>query len=148
MNINNILRDHFSRTERVQTNLRSLQPNQVIQGTIVKLFPNNQALIQIGQEQKIAQLDTPLAVGERYYFQVVNNEKYIHLKVLGELLKQEMSMNIDALLQQLGLSSDRMLRQFVQHLIREQIPFDRSTLLQSLPLLALSDYKQTTFQTI
>jgi len=148
MNINNILRNHLSRTERVQPSFRSLQPNQVIQGTIVKLFPNNQALIQIGQEQRIAQLDTALAVGEKYYFQVVNNEQYMHLKVLGDPLEQEVALNVQALLQQLGLSSDRPLRQFVQHLIQEQIPFDRNTLIQSLPLLSLNDHKQTAFRVI
>src|SRR5690625_3723994 len=141
MNINNILRNHLSRTERVQPSFRSLQPNQVVQGTIVKLFPNNQALIQIGHEQRLAQLDTALVVGEKYYFQVVKNEQYIHLKVLGEPIQQETTLNIEALLQQLSLPTDRQTRQFVQHLIQEQVPFDRNTLLKSLPILSISDNK-------
>lgn len=132
----------------MEPNFRSLKPNQVVQGTIVKLFPNNQALIQIGHEQRLAQLDTALVVGEKYYFQVVKNEQYIHLKVLGEPIQQETTLNIEALLQQLSLPTDRQTRQFVQHLIQEQVPFDRNTLLKSLPILSISDNKQMTFQII
>src|SRR5690625_6886361 len=76
MNINNILRNHLSRTERVQPSFRSLQPNQVIQGTIVKLFPNNQALIQIGQEKRNAQLVSIIEVCEIYYFKFY---KIVHI---------------------------------------------------------------------
>lgn len=148
MNIHKLLRSHLVRSERPQPNFHTLQPNQVIQATIVKLFPNNQAMIQIGQEQKIAQLDAALAVGEKYYFQVLSHDDFIHLKVLGEPLETEVTTNIQTLLEQLGLSSHRQLREFVQYLIQNQVPFDRNTLIQSLPLLALSDEQQSAFQKI
>ncbi|HLS07212.1 MAG TPA: hypothetical protein VK079_04585 [Bacillota bacterium] len=148
MNIHQVLRGHLVRPERQQPSFRTLQPNQVIQAKIVKLFPNQQAMIQIGQEQKIAQLDTALAVGEKYYFQVLSHDDFIHLKVLGEPLETEITTNIQSLLQQLGLSSHRQLREFVQYLMQNQVPFDRNTLIQSLPLLALSDDQQTAFQMI
>src|SRR5690625_2647632 len=147
MNINHMIRNHFARSERVQLTFNKLQPNQIVQGQILKLFPNNQALIQVGQDQRMAQLDTALAVGERYYFQVINNAEFIHLKVLGEPLEGTQStVNIDALLQQLGLSAQRQLKEFVQHLMREQIPFDRHTLVQSLPFLTNNDQKPLTYQ--
>src|SRR5690625_1442143 len=147
MNISNMIRSHFVRSERTQLTFNNLRPNQIVQGQIIKLFPNNQALIQIGQDRKMAQLDTALSVGERYHFQVVDNTKFIHLKVLGESLQNNQpSLNIDALLQQLGLSSHRPLRNFVQHLMKEQIPFDHRTLVQSLPFLTNNNEQQMTYQ--
>lgn len=135
MNIQQIFRKQL---QRQQSNLQVLRPNQIIQGQIVKLYPDNKALIQIGRNQHVAQLDIPLSVGERYFFQVQDETEYVHLKVMGDAIKQSISTNIDELLSRFGLPKDRAARQIVHYLLREQIPFDGKTVKQLVPMLEAS----------
>lgn len=83
----------------------------------------------------IAQVKTSLTIGEQYHFQVQAADKVIHLKVLGEPLKGEESVNIKSLLQQLGLKKTKSNISLLQSLIREKIPFDIKQLVQAFQVL-------------
>lgn len=135
MNIQQILRQQL---QRQQSNVQVLRPNQIVQGQIVKLYPENKALIQIGGKQHVAQLDIPLSIGEKYFFQVQDETEYVHLKVLGDAIKQSAATNIDQLLSRLGLSNDRSAKQLVQYLMQEQTPFDSQTIKRLAPMLKTS----------
>ncbi|ALX47452.1 hypothetical protein AOX59_01850 [Lentibacillus amyloliquefaciens] len=47
-----------------------LRPGQIIQGNIVKIYPDQKAQIQLGTHKMTAQLETSLTVSARYHFQV------------------------------------------------------------------------------
>src|SRR5690625_1477000 len=86
---------------------QTIKVGQIIQGKILKLYPNQKAQIQLGSQIMIAQLEAALAVGERYHFQVEATDDLIHLKVIGEHLKNRPQTHITALLQALGLKTSK-----------------------------------------
>lgn len=125
------------RLERITEPTNTLRPGQIVQGKILKIYPNHRAQLQIGSQQMIAQLEAPLAVGERYHFQVANTEDMIELKVIGTNLKSNPTAteNVVQLLNQLNIQGTRTVLPFVQTLINEKIPFTKQQLQQALQLL-------------
>lgn len=112
-----------------------LRDGNIVSGKILKVFPNNQAEIQIGNHTLIAKVTTPITVGEQYYFQIQRNDQMIQLKVLGEQLKRDQTENVISLMQRLGLKITKANIQFIQQLIIEKIPFQRDQLIHALHLL-------------
>lgn len=139
LTIQHVFRNRFHRIADVQ---QTLKRNQIIRGHIIKLYPDNKALIQLGMQKKIAQLEASLAVGERYYFQVQETKDVIHLKVLGDKLTHHPQANLSQLLNHLGVPINRHMIAFVQSLIQSQIPFDRHSLIQLIPLLNIAQDQQ------
>jgi len=130
-----------SRLQGVVNVKQSLRPNQIIRGHIIKLYPNHKALVQLGDEKKIAQLEASLAVGKQYHFQVQENKAIIHLKVLGQPLTDETEIDISNLLKNLGIKVNRNNINFVQFLMKKNIPFDSYTFARATSLLDLSSNK-------
>ncbi|MUK89931.1 hypothetical protein GMD78_16290 [Ornithinibacillus sp. L9] len=118
--------------ESVQT----LRTGQVVQGKILKLFPNNKAQIQLGSQQLIAQLEASLTIGANYHFQVKASNSLLHLQVIGHQLQSKDRLNTMNLLEQLGLKATKMNITFVQMLLSEKIPFDQEQLGGALQLLS------------
>lgn len=133
MSIYNITGSH---SVKLSNPKHPLKPGQIIQGRILKLFPDNKAQIQLGTQKMIAQLETPLTLGERYHFQVEAADKVIHLKVLGDSLKNLERSNILNLMQQLGLKHSKANAAFMQLLINDRIPFDKKQLNNVFQLLS------------
>ena len=114
---------------------QTIKVGQIIQGKILKLYPNQKAQIQLGSQIMIAQLEAALAVGERYHFQVEATDDLIHLKVIGEHLKNRPQTHITELLQALGLKTSKGNIEAVQNLMLEKVPFTRAQLAQGFALL-------------
>lgn len=112
-----------------------LKTGQIVQGKIVKLYPNNKAQIQIGSQTMIAQLEASLTIGENYHFQVTSNADVTHLKVIGEQLQRNASENMHTLLQGLGMKATKANIALMQQLIKDKIPFDRNQLIAAFQLL-------------
>lgn len=112
--------------------LNNLKAGDVLQGIVKQLYPNHKAAIQMQGSQLIAQLEASLSVGGKYFFQVTSNERKMpELKVItGE--QQNGKQLIDNLLQQLGIKETRLSSQLVSALAREQVPMQRSDLLQAI----------------
>ena len=53
---------------------------QILYGKINKLYPNQMAEVQIGNQKVLANLEAPLQAGERYLLQVQQNLGNILLK--------------------------------------------------------------------
>lgn len=125
------------RLERITEPTNTLRTGQIVQGKILKIYPNHRAQLQIGSQQMIAQLEAPLAVGERYHFQVANTENMIELKVIGTNLKSSPTAteNVVQLLNQLNIQGTRTVLPFVQTLINEKTPFTKQQLQQAIQLL-------------
>lgn len=113
-----------------------LRNGQVALGKVNKIYPNNRAEVQIGGHRFIAQLETPLAVGERYIFQVdQKSDQLIHLRVLGSQVSEISQEHIASLLRELNIRINDVSINFVRALIDEQIPFNQKQLVEALHLL-------------
>ncbi|WP_067729349.1 hypothetical protein [Oceanobacillus damuensis] len=118
-----------------------LRPGQIIQGKILKLYPDNKAQILLGGQTLIAQLEASLSIEGRYHFQVQSSDEMIHLKVLGEQLKSQAGLSVTNLMMQLGVKTTKHNTAFVQNIVNENIPFDRTQLKDALQILASSANK-------
>ncbi|UJL47921.1 hypothetical protein KFZ58_08755 [Virgibacillus sp. NKC19-16] len=134
----------LNRSTNMNHTQQVLRSGQIIQGKIVKLYPDNKAQLQLGSQRMVAQLEAALSTGEKYHFQVRTKDNAIHLKVLGEQLKNRTQENVTQLLHQLGLKVSKANTAFVQTLIHENIPFDKNQLLQAFQLLNSSQNKEHT----
>src|SRR5699024_34653 len=141
MNMNQIISQRLSTLKGVQSP-PSLQAGQIVQGHILKLYPNHKAEIQIGLHKLIAQHEASLTLDERYNFQVQTTDNVIYLKVLGDKLTKQANQNGMALLKQLGLKGNKHHAAFLQSLIAEGIPFDIVQLKQALKLLDIKSDKE------
>lgn len=59
-----------------------LKKGQMVYGRVLKIHSNQTAEISLGQNKVTAVLDAPIALGERYWFQVQINDDQTMLKVL------------------------------------------------------------------
>lgn len=118
-----------------------LRPGQIVQGEILKLYPNNKAQIQLGSKKMVAQLEASLTTDGKYHFQVQATEDVIHLKVLGKQLQTNLHTNVKYLLHQLGLKTTKPTQALVQDLIHEKIPFRKDQLVKAFRLLEGSENK-------
>lgn len=101
-----------------------LQPGQVFKGTVVKLYPDQMALVQIGGIQVQAKLEAHLEAGQQAWLQVQPSLGTVTLKVLTSpdqpLLTQE--ANLENLLRMLGIANTRENRSLVQALLQSNLP--------------------------
>lgn len=134
MSVNHVLGQRLT-SSKIADALVVLRPGQIVQGKIVKLFPDNKAQIQLGSQRRIAQLEASLTVGGKYHFQVQASDSLIHLKVIGSQLKQQTDTNIMNLFQQLGLKRSKSNAELLKSLISEKIPFRKEQLAQAFHLL-------------
>ncbi len=132
MNIPNI---QLNKSSEAANRVLVLRDGNIVVGKITKIYSNQQAEIQIGNHKVTAKVLTPLTIGERYFFQVQQNEHQVQLKVIGNALKQNQTINVTDLLQRLGLKVTKQNIQFVQSLINEKIPFNQAQISQALRLL-------------
>ncbi|WP_284139934.1 MULTISPECIES: hypothetical protein [unclassified Virgibacillus] len=112
-----------------------LRPGQIVQGKILKLYPNNKAAIQLGSKMMIAQLEAALTVGEKYFFQVQQTADMVHLKVVNEQVTLNSEDSMMQLLKQLGFKATKGMNIFTQLLVYEKIPFDVQQLQKAFPIL-------------
>ncbi|MGP4106966.1 hypothetical protein [Virgibacillus sp. L01] len=122
-------------SSQVSNSTQSLRPGQIVQGKIVKLFTNNKAQIQLGTQKMVAQLEASLTVGGKYHFQVQASDNVVHLKVIGEQLKNQANVNMMSLMRQLGLNATKSNIALMQSLISEKIPFSKEQLQKAFQLL-------------
>lgn len=113
----------------------SLKTGQIVEGKVAKLYPNQMALIQVGSRQMVAQLETPLTVGERYHFQVSVSEDTVYLKVLGEQSSKNPEKSLAQLMTRLGITAGKPEIAFVKNLIDQHIPFQKEQVKQALTIL-------------
>ncbi|TRM12384.1 hypothetical protein FH966_12170 [Lentibacillus cibarius] len=127
---------------------QALQPGQIVQGKIMKLYANQTAQIQLGSRKMIAQLEASLTVGGRYHFQVQPSDELIHLRVIGGQLPTQGAGDEMELLKQLGFKASKSHADLVQTLNKEKIPFTKEQLQGAFRLLNESKNTQQTQQII
>lgn len=121
---------------------QQLKAGDVVQGKIVKLFPDHKSKINLAGKQMVAQLEAPLIIGERYHFQVQHvQEQILHLRVLANNLKNNSEQSAIQLIQQLGLKPTKVSIAFMQSLIKQQLPFNQNSFIQAVNLLQSREAK-------
>lgn len=120
---------------RVPKNELTFRDGQIVQGKILKLFPNNRAEIQIGNHKLVAEITTSLQINKQYFFQVQADDSLIHLKVLSEQVTKAPTQNIAQLLQQLQMKPTKQHIAFIQQLIAERVPFQITDIQQAFKLM-------------
>ncbi len=114
-----------------------MKEGQVIHGSIVKIFPNDTAELQIGAQKVIAKLETPLQAGNAHFFQVTKSEPNLQLKVVSEPLIQSNSSSQTTvqLIKAMNLPNTKEMQVAVQFFLKEQIPMAKEQLVQAVQLL-------------
>ncbi|WP_226665724.1 hypothetical protein [Metabacillus litoralis] len=106
-------------------NQLSLKENQIVHGKVLKLFPDQKALIQIGQSKLVAQLETSMSTKENYWFKVGGSLKQgINLKMVKQVeydknSKQAIAKDLVHLFQQKPTRNNVLL---AKELMKENIP--------------------------
>src|SRR5690625_5276829 len=132
----NIAKVHVERLNKTGESRLTLRNGQVAFGKVNKIYPNNRAEVQIGSHRFIAQIETPLAVGERYIFEVnKKSDQLIHLKVISTQINEMKQDHIVSLLRQLHINVNQINVSFAQSLLNEKIPFRKNELINALQLL-------------
>ncbi|WP_342566822.1 hypothetical protein MKY09_12790 [Psychrobacillus sp. FSL K6-4046] len=114
-----------------------LKEGQVVHGTIKKLFPNQTAEMQIGNQKIIAKLETPLKTGDAHFFQVTKSAPEIQLKVVTGPLSggNSIAQQSQQLLQAMNLSKSSEMQAIIQFFIKEQLPISKEILIQAEQLI-------------
>lgn len=132
MSIHHIVRKNLTHSYETKKNIKA---GQIIQGKILKLFPDNKAQIQLGSNRFIAQLEVPLLLGEHYIFQVESTGDLLKLKVItGESINQSHLSTAD-LIRAIGLRASKNNVAFTQALVNDQVPFNKNELAHAFQLL-------------
>lgn len=104
-------------------------PGQVYKGTVLKLYPDNRALVQIGGMQVHAKLETSLEAGQKAWLQVQPSSEMVTLKVLSTdgQAQETADANMEGLLRSLGIKDSAESRAIVQAMLQHNLPVSKET---------------------
>ncbi|WP_052807089.1 hypothetical protein [Mesobacillus subterraneus] len=117
------LKSLFTEKTAKQTQMTEFRPGQLINGKIIKLYPEHIAEVLIGSQKVVAQLEVPLSANERYWFQVQPGEGKIHLKLISSSANEkDQHGSMTRILSELGLQPTKENLDLVRFFIKEQLP--------------------------
>lgn len=113
-----------------QGKILDFNPGDVIKGKVMKLFPNQTALVQFNGSPLVAQLQAPLTANTAYWFEVqpkLNGK--LQLKVITELQGMpERGEMMNSLLKELRLPPTKMNEKLITSLIEKNLPLPKNHL--------------------
>lgn len=120
----------FNSFEIYDRKLPRFREGQIFHGTVIKLLPNDLALITVSRAPVVAKLEVALEAGQEYWFVVKKNSDTPMLQVLSSS-KQPKSLvhpeqSVKQLLRQLGLPLTSTNISLVSYLKDEGIPFTKT----------------------
>ncbi|WNS77157.1 hypothetical protein RRV45_09280 [Bacillus sp. DTU_2020_1000418_1_SI_GHA_SEK_038] len=104
-----------------------LRPGQIISGKVMKLFPNGIAEVLVGSNKVIAQLEAPLSVNERHWFQVQSGEGKVHLRVLEANGGNGTDATSESVLKELALPNSKVNTTLLQFFQNKHLPITKET---------------------
>lgn len=107
----------------------------MVTGKVLKLYPNQRALVQLGNQQVTAQLEAALTLNGRYLFQVKSNDQMVQLQVMNEVGMQQSDKQTTQILQQLGISFSKERANLIKTLLNENIPFQKGDVQKAISIL-------------
>lgn len=130
----------FNQKTTQQLKTAEFRPGQIINGKILKLYPDQVAEVQVGNQRMIAKLETPLSANERYWFQVQPGEGKVHLKVIGSGSEDKVQPGSMAkILGEFAMQPTKDNLELVRFFIKEQLPVNRELLKQAAEWLSTAD---------
>ncbi len=111
----------------------ALKQGQVFHGTIKKLYPDQMAEIQVGNQKFIAKLEVPLKAGDAHFFQVTGTDPQAELKVVSGPMTptSSPSQQINQLLESMNLPKSAEMQQLLGHFMKAELPISKDQLLQA-----------------
>ncbi len=111
----------------------ALKQGQVFHGTIKKLYPDQMAEIQVGNQKFIAKLEVPLKAGDAHFFQVTGTDPQAELKVVsGPMMPTASpSQQINQLLESMNLPKSAEMQQLLGHFMKAELPISKEQLIQA-----------------
>ncbi|MBG9945064.1 hypothetical protein ABE237_14525 [Brevibacillus formosus] len=106
-----------------------LTPGQVFKGTVIKHYPDNMALVQVGGMQVQAKMEASLEPGQKAWLQVQPSTGVVTLKVLesvGEGAGKDASL--EGLMRSLGIADTKENKAIVQALLGANLPVNKETI--------------------
>jgi hypothetical protein len=129
----------------------TFQPGQILNGKIIKLFPNGIASLQVGSQKMVAQLEASLDVKHRYWFQVQPGDGKVKLKVIG-IVPESRSLQdgtpITGLMNELSISTKDVKEETIRFFLKEQLPINKEIIQSSAGFLKESNSLQDGHETI
>ena len=118
---------------------------QLFHGKVIKLLPNDFALLEIGGTRLNAKLEVGLSAGRRYWFQVEQNEPFPRLKMIPVegAEKTPANRSTEVLLKQIGLPPTASNKALVSFFAKEGLPFSKAFLQKASPWLANRDVAES-----
>ena len=123
----------------------TFQPGQILNGKIIKLFPNGIASLQVGSQKMVAQLEASLDVKHRYWFQVQPGDGKVKLKVIGIVPESRSSQDgtpITGLMNELSISTKDVKEETIRFFLKEQLPINKEIIQSSAGFLKESNSLQ------
>jgi hypothetical protein len=111
-----------------------LSPGQVFKGTVLKLYPDKMALVQIGGMQVHAKLETNLEEGQQAWLQVQPSNGTVTLKVISAHPQETADTSWQGLLRSLGLPDTPENRSLVKALVSQNLPVSKDVLQAFAPI--------------
>ncbi|WP_442599482.1 hypothetical protein [Neobacillus sp. D3-1R] len=147
--VSSIISSVFKQDSKQQLQPTSLRPGQIFNGKILKLFPNQTAEVQIGNQKMIAQLDIALQAGSRYWLQVQPGEGKIYLKVLNNISGVSSNQDsLEAVLRAFGLTGSKENLDIIPFFLKEQLPVSKEILQQTANWIKNMDHPEQGLNTI
>ncbi|MFJ7735249.1 hypothetical protein ACIQ2D_02805 [Lysinibacillus sp. NPDC097287] len=111
----------------------ALKQGQVFNGTITKLYPDQMAEVQVGNQKMIAKLEVPLKAGDAHFFQVTGTSPQTELKVVTGPMAQSTSptQQMNQLLESMNLPKTTEMQEVLSHFMKAQIPISKEQLVQA-----------------
>ncbi|MEJ8544362.1 hypothetical protein [Brevibacillus borstelensis] len=101
-------------------------PGQVFTGAVVRTYPENMALVQIGGMQVQAKLEANLEAGQRAWLQVQPSSGVVTMKVLNSPQGGTAAeASLEGLMKSLGFADTKENRAIVQALVGSNLPVNR-----------------------
>ncbi|QGQ46874.1 hypothetical protein [Metabacillus sediminilitoris] len=119
-------------------NQLALKENQIVMGQVLKHFPEQKALIQVGNTKLVAQLETSIDVMRKYWFKVKGSEQSVmNLKIVKQVegnnhIHLAAAKDLLSLFQQQTSKENMML---TNEFIKENIPITKEQLMTAASLL-------------
>lgn len=128
-----------------------LYQGQVLRGEILRILPNQTAVVQMGPMKWRAQLEAPLKLGQRSWFQVMSVNDPIILKVIPTPSgsgQAEQAKDMTTLIRYFGLPESKWSEETIRYFVKQKLPMNPSVLQQVRHLLSNLGHPQQTLPSI
>ncbi|KAA9025893.1 hypothetical protein [Niallia endozanthoxylica] len=128
----------------------AFHPGQILNGKIIKLFPNGIASLQVGAAKVVAQLEASLEANQRYWFQVQPGEGKVRLKVLASAADYGGTSgdSISSLIKELQIPVNAENKNITRFFLKEQLPISKETVEQTAAWLKESESVQAGLEAV